>query len=89
MKATMIKMKSSNSANSLLEIDSIYIAELGEFIKREDLYDKIEYQNWNVNVNIGPYYPKVEGAISSNYEKYVKSIPNASSVDNLLCLPKK
>lgn len=89
MKATMIKMKSSNSANSLLEIDSIYIAELGEFIKKEELYDRIEYQNWNVNVNIGPYYPKVEGAISSNYEKHVKSIPNASGVDNLLCLPKK
>lgn len=89
MKATMIKMKSSNSANSLLKIDSIYIAELGEFIKKEELYDRIEYQNWNVNVNIGPYYPKVEGAISSNYEKYVKSIPNASGVDNLLCLPKK
>ncbi len=87
MKATKIMMKSSNSSNSLLEIDSIYIDELCRFIKKEELYDKIEYENWKVNVDIGPYYPKVEGVIS-NGEKYVKSVPNDSNVDNLLCLPK-
>ncbi len=87
MKATKIMMKSSNSSNSLLEIDSIYIDELCRLIKKEELYDKIEYENWKVNVDIGPYYPKVEGAIS-NGEKYVKSVPNDSNVDNLLCLPK-
>lgn len=87
MKATKIMMKSSNSSNSLLEIDSIYIDELCGFIKKEKLYDKIEYENWKVNVDIGPYYPKVEGVISSG-EKYVKSVPNDSNVDNLLCLPK-
>lgn len=88
MKATKIMMKSSNSSNSLLEIDSIYIDELCGFIKKEKLYDKIEYENWKVNVDIGPYYPKVEGFISSSGEKYVKSVPNESNVDNLLCLPK-
>ena len=87
MKATKIMMKSSNSSNSLLEIDSIYIDELCRFIKKEELYDKIEYENWKVNVNIGPYYTKVKGVIS-NGEKYVKSVPNDSNVDNLLCLPK-
>ena len=87
MKATKIMMKSSNSSNSLLEIDSIYIDELCRLIKKEELYDKIEYENWKVNVDIGPYYPKVKGAIS-NGEKYVKSVPNDSNVDNLLCLPK-
>ena len=60
MKATKIMMKSSNSSNSLLEIDSIYIDELCRLIKKEELYDKIEYENWKVNVDIGPYYPKVE-----------------------------
>lgn len=88
MKATKIMMKSSNSSNSLLEIDSIYIDELCRLIKKEKLYDKIEYENWKVNVDIGPYYPKVEGVISSSGEKYVKSVPNDSNVDNLLCLPK-
>lgn len=87
MKATKIMMKSSNSSNSLLEIDSIYIDELCDFIKKEKLYDKIEYENWKVNVDIGPYYLKVKGVIS-NGEKYVKSVPNDSNVDNLLCLPK-
>ena len=87
MKATKIKMKSSNSSNSLLEIDSIYIDELCRLIKKEKLYDKIEYENWKVNVDIAPYYPKVKGVIS-NGEKYVKSVPNDSNVDNLLCLPK-
>lgn len=87
MKATKIMMKSSNSSNSLLEIDSIYIDELCKLIKKEELYDKIEYENWKVNVDIGPYYPKVEGVII-NGEKYVKSVPNDSNVDNLLCLPK-
>ena len=80
-------MKSSNSSNSLLEIDSIYIDELCKLIKKEELYDKIEYENWKVNVDIGPYYPKVEGVII-NGEKYVKSVPNDRNVDNLLCLPK-
>lgn len=88
MKATMIKMKSCNSAESLFEIDSIYINELGGFIKKENLYDKIEYENWCVNVNISPYYPELRGAISNNGEKYVKSVPNNSNIDNLLCLPK-
>lgn len=87
MKATKIMMKSSNSSNSLLEIDSIYIDELCRLIKKEKLYDKIEYENWKVNVDIGPYYPKVEGVII-NGEKCVKSVPNDSNVDNLLCLPK-
>lgn len=88
MKATKIRMKSCNSSNSLLEIDSIYIDELCNFIKKESLYNKIEYENWNVNVDLWPYYPKLEGAVSSNGEKYVKSVPNGSNVDNLLCLPK-
>lgn len=88
MKATKIKMKSSDSAESLLEIDSIYIKELDKLIKKEELYDKIEYQNWCVNVDIPPYYPKVTGAISNNGEKYVKSTPNSSNKDNLLSLPK-
>ena len=65
----------------------IYIDELCRLIKKEELYDKIEYENWKVNVDIGPYYPKVKGVIS-NGEKYVKSVPNDSNVDNLLCLPK-
>ena len=34
MKATKIMMKSSNSSNSLLEIDSIYIDELCRLIKK-------------------------------------------------------
>mgnify|MGYP003187612417 CR=1 FL=1 len=60
MKATKIMMKSSNSSNSLLEIDSIYIDELCRLIKKEELYDKIEYENWKVNVDNLLCLPKVE-----------------------------
>ena len=34
-------------------------------------------------------YPNVVPATSVNNEKYVKSSPNSSNKDNLLCLPRE
>ena len=89
MKATAIKMKSNYLTNSLIEIDSIYIEGAGEdrFYKKEELYDKIEYYGWNIQVDRYPY-PQLKGAISGNYEKYVRSSPNGTITDNLLELPR-
>lgn len=88
MLATKIKMKNScYYSNNLLEIDQIYIYEKGWF-KKETLYDYLKTNPNTIKVNIYPY-PFLIPALSINYEKYVRSVPNNSEYDNLLRLPRE
>ncbi len=77
-------------SNNLLEIESIYVESNGAIsvYKKSDLYDFLIKYPRTVKVNVSPY-PDVIPCLSVNYEKYVKSTPNAYQRDNLLSLPRK
>lgn len=88
MKAIKIKMKPGcGTSKNLLEIHSIYIQGKGFFAK-ENIYDYLKKEPGTIQVNIDPY-PNVIPAISDKGEKYVKSSPNNSLIDNLLNLPRE
>ena len=88
--ATAIKMKNGCTySNSLLEIDQIYLSNSKDgWYKKAVIYDYVKSNPKSITVryNYGPY---VIPAISFNGEKYVKSTPNATTLDNLLSLPRK
>lgn len=91
MKAIKIKMKSGcGTSYNLLEIDSIYLTGCTEerYYEKDVLYDYLVKNPGSIQVNIYPY-PNVIPATSANGEKYVKSAPNSSSIDNLLSLPRE
>ena len=74
-------------SQALTEIDSIYLESHGWY-KKEVLYDfLIEHPN-EIAVNVWPY-PVLIPELSKNFEKYVRSTPNAYGKDNLLALPKE
>ncbi|APC39644.1 DUF3892 domain-containing protein [Clostridium estertheticum] len=93
MKATKIKMKSGcGTSNNLLEIDSIYLMECEQdgFYKKDKVYDYLVKSNKGIQVDIHPYPNLIPmTSPSPNYEKYVKSSPNSTSIDNLLSLPRE
>ena len=91
MKATKIKMKQGcGSSNNLVEIDQIYL----EGCKENGYYYKSAIHNFlkenpnSIQVNIYPY-PDLQPAVSQNGERYVRSEPNYTGKDNLLCLPRE
>lgn len=91
MKATKIKMKvGCGKSDNLLEIDSVYITGCDNpgYFKKETLHDYLQKNPGMIQVNISPF-PDVIPATSKNGEKYVKSSPNSSNKDNLLCLPRE
>lgn len=49
--------------------------------KIREIYGATQEERWP--------YPNVVPATSVNNEKYVKSSPNSSNKDNLLCLPRE
>lgn len=55
-------------------------------IKRP-IYDHLKSHPNSIYVDISPY-PDLIPALSSNYEKYVRSEPNDTPSDNLLKLPR-
>ena len=91
MRATKIKMKlGCMYSNSVLEIDEIYISGCSNpgWFKKSIIYDYlVKYPN-SIQVNKYPY-PNLIPAKSYNGEKYVKSNPNNSEMDNLLNLPRE
>ena len=92
MKATGIRLKASCSnpdSPKLTEIDSIYLEGCTNpgLRKKETLYDYLQEYPKTIQVNIRPY-PNLIPQLSKNNEKYVKSEPNGSGRDNLLCLPR-
>lgn len=90
MKAIKIKMK-PGCANSTktTEIDQIYIEDCTNpgYYKKADVYDHLKSHPNSIYVDISPY-PDLVPALSSNYEKYVRSEPNDTPSDNLLKLPR-
>ncbi len=93
MKATKIKMKDGcNSSNNILEIDSIYLTGCTEerFYKKSILHDYLVTNPGSIQVNISPYPDLIPmTSPAPHYEKYVKSAPNNTLVDNLLNLPRE
>ena len=87
---TAIKMKSGCTySNSLLEIDQIYLSNSKDgWYKKATIHDYVKNNPKSITVRTssGPY---VVPAVSSNGEKYVKSSPNNTMMDNLLSLPRK
>lgn len=91
MKITRIKMKPDcERSNNLMEIDSLYITGCPNpgYFKKETVYDHLKNNPGTIQVDIYPY-PYVVTAVSVSGEKYVKSSPNYSNKDNLLCLPRE
>lgn len=91
MRATKIKMKSGcDTSNDLLEINDIYITECKEekYYKKASIYDCVKATPGSIQVDITPY-PNLVDALSANGEKYVKSTPDNTTVDNLLNLPRE
>ncbi len=91
MKAVKIKMKPGcSSSNNLLEIDQIYLEGYQEngYYSKASIHDFLKSNPNNIQVNIYPY-PNLQPMLSQNGEKYVRSEPNYTGRDNLLCLPRK
>ena len=91
MKATKIKMKyGCGSSNNLLEIDQIYLTGCQEdgYYTKAAIHDFLRKNPNKIQVDIYPY-PDLQPMISQNNEKYVRSEPNYSGKDNLLCLPRE
>lgn len=91
MKATKIKMKSGcGTSNNLIEIDLIFLTgcERDGYYTKAIVHDYVKDHPGGIQVNINPY-PNVVHATSINGEKYVKSSPNNTKVDNLLSLPRE
>ena len=89
MKAIKIKMKRncSNSGN-VQDIDSIYIDQTSTYWKKSEVYDYLQKFPKTITVNIAPY-PYLIPAMSIQGEKYVRSVANSTSKDNLLMLPRE
>ena len=89
MKAIKIKMK-RNCGNSgdVQDIEPIYMDQTGTYWKKSEVYDYLQKFPKTSTVNIFPY-PYLISAVSSQGEKYVRSVANSTSEDNLLMLPRE
>lgn len=90
MKATRIKMKPGcGNSTKTTEIDQIFIEGCTNpsFFKKANIHDYLKTHPNSIRVNISPY-PYLFPALSSNNEKYVRSEPNDTPLDNLLKLPR-
>ena len=87
-----IKMKNGcKYSDSQIEIDELHL--VGSltnpgWFKKEIIHNYIKNDNGVVKVNISPY-PNLIPAISSNGEKYVKSVADETYRDNLMSLPRE
>lgn len=91
MKATKIKMKPGcGSSNNLQEIDKIYLegCQKDGYYYKSAIHDFLKSNPNSIQVNIYPY-PDLQPIVSQNGEKYVRSEPNYTGKDNLLCLPRE
>lgn len=88
--ATKIRMKyGCYNSYDLLEIDEIYISGSKDgWYKKAVIHDHVKSHPKSITVRTS-YGPDIIPAISSNGEKYVKSSPNNTTIDNLLSLPRE
>lgn len=70
------------------DIDSIYIDQTSTYWKKSEVYDYLQKFPKTITVNISPY-PYLIPAVSSQGEKYVRSVANSTSKDNLMMLPRE
>ncbi len=90
MFATRIKMKSGCLySQNVTEIDKIYVEDCAEpdFYDKAELHDYLKGHPGSIKVKIWPY-PDLVPAVSMYGEKFVKSVANNYSHDNLLDLPR-
>ena len=90
MRATKIRMKPGcGNSNYLDEIDMIYITGCNNegFFPKATLHDYLKKNPRSIEVNIYPY-PDLQPMVSVNGEKYVRSEPDSTGLDNLLKLPR-
>ncbi|MFA7109624.1 MAG: DUF3892 domain-containing protein [Sphaerochaetaceae bacterium] len=78
-------------SENCIDIESLYIDfkdiyGLKAYLKSE-IYDYLKSHPKTISVNIAPY-PVLIPALSSKYEKYVRSENNDTVSDNLLKLPR-
>ena len=89
MKAIKIKMKRNcGDSRNVQDIDSIYIDAANTYWKKSEVYDYLQKFPKTITVNIFPY-PYLIPAVSSQGEKYVRSVANSTSKDNLMMLPRE
>ena len=89
MKAIKIKMKRNcEYSTNVQDIDSIYIDEMGTYVKKAEVYDYLKKIPKSIVVN-NPPYPYLIPVLSTSGEKYVRSVANSITVDNLLKLPRE
>ena len=89
MKAIKIKMKRNcGDSRNVQDIDSIYIDAANTYWKKSEVYDYLQKFPKTITVNIAPY-PYLIPAVSSQGEKYVRSVANSTSKDNLMMLPRE
>lgn len=91
MKATKIKMKQGcEYSDDVIEIDQIYLegCKQNGFYSKASVHDFLKKHPNSIQVDISPY-PNLQPMLSQNGEKYVRSEPNYTGKDNLLCLPKE
>ena len=89
MKAIKIKMKRNcgNSGN-VQDIDSIYIDQTSTYWKKSEDYDYQQKYPKTITVNISPY-PYLNPAVRSQGEKYLPSVANSTSKDNLMMIQRE
>lgn len=87
-----IRMKKDcHYSNSPIEIDELHLIGLVNgpgWYKKATVHDYIKYNNGTVRVYILPY-PELIPMVSSRGEKYVKSVANSTTKDNLMNLPRE
>ena len=89
MKAIKIKMKRNcGDSRNVQDINSIYIDAANTYWKKSEVYDYLQKFPKTITVNIAPY-PYLIPAMSIQGEKYVRSVANSTSKDNLLMLPRE
>ena len=90
MYATRIKMRQGcKNSSTPLEIAEIYLEGCTEpgFYTKEILHDYLKKNPKSIKVKLSPF-PFLIPAESLSREKYVRSEPNNTIMDNLLRLPK-
>lgn len=91
MKIIGIKMKTGcYTSNALTEIDELLIKDnnsSSSFYKKEDVHNYLLSHPHSIYVDVSPY-PYAIPATSKYGEKYVKSLSNDSTQDNILELPR-
>lgn len=88
--ATKIRMQAGcGNSRNLTEIASIYLLgkDVAGFYPKESIHNYLKQYPGTIKVGLEPF-PTIIPAVSCYGEKYVKSEPNTSGLDNLLCLPR-